>query len=80
MSEWIYIGTDPKCGHVVAACVDDPEDKKYTAKFVANLVRRGFEITRVQESPDLDAWCREECPRMIEIRAKQRGKQKSLAL
>lgn len=75
MSEgnWIYFGTDPKCGHLVAAVVDSPEYKRDTAKTVAQMVRDGLEVTRRQDQVGL-VWCSEECERMKEVRAQQERK------
>jgi hypothetical protein len=40
-----YIGRRP-CGCVVAAVVDDGDDPKDVAKFVAELVRKGITVER----------------------------------
>ena len=40
-----YVGKRP-CGCVVAAIVDDGDDPKDVAKFVADLVRRGMTVER----------------------------------
>lgn len=41
-----YVAFRP-CGHPVALMVDDPEDKKETARFVAQAIRDGHRIERV---------------------------------
>jgi hypothetical protein len=43
----IYIGKWPDCGCVTAACVDDPNHKKDTAKFIANLIKDGRVVERI---------------------------------
>jgi hypothetical protein len=41
-----YVGIKP-CGCVVAGCVDDPQWKKDTAKFVGTMIKEGYEVKRV---------------------------------
>lgn len=58
--KFAYIGRKPDCGCVVAIIVDMPEYKKDVAKQVAEFIRDGLEIERV----DLDAGKQElhSCP------------------
>jgi len=42
-----YVGVAQPCGHWVAACVDLPDSKRDTARFVADCVRDGLEVIRV---------------------------------
>ena len=70
---YVFFGTDPKCGHVVCAVVDTPEHKADTAKTVARMIRDGYEVSRRKDQRGIE-WCREDCPRMIEVRAKQAKK------
>jgi len=44
----IYIGKWPDCGCVTAACVDEPNHKKDTAKFIADLIKDGRIVERVE--------------------------------
>jgi hypothetical protein len=46
MSECI-VGRCPGCHSLVFACVDDPKWKKETAKDVAQAIKDGLEISRV---------------------------------
>jgi len=69
-SEWIYFGSDPKCGHVVAAIVDVADDKAHTSRVVAGYVRSGYDVSR-RPNGDGIVWCNEDCPRMKEVRAAQ---------
>jgi hypothetical protein len=41
----VYIGTLP-CGCHVAAAVDDIESPRQTAKYVAEMIRHGYSVTR----------------------------------
>ncbi len=47
MENAFYIGKHMGCGCVSAVCVDDPKDKPFTARFVAELVRDGLIAERV---------------------------------
>lgn len=71
--EYIYFGIDPVCGHTVAAVVDTPEHKRDTAKTVAGFIREGYTVVRQKDQAKMN-WCSEQCPRMIEVRAKQARK------
>lgn len=42
-----YIGRVPGCGCLVAACVDQPDDPKGTARWVADFIKSGLEVERV---------------------------------
>jgi hypothetical protein len=42
-----YAGICPTCGHMCAACVDDDDRKRATAKFIAGMVRDGLRVERV---------------------------------
>jgi hypothetical protein len=44
----VYVGRVPGCGCVEALRVDSPDDPKRTAKAVADMVRSGYEVTRVR--------------------------------
>ena len=63
----IYIGKWPDCGCVTAACVDDPEHKKDTAKFIADLIKDG----RVVERIEAKSWETVELRRCPHRKAKQ---------
>lgn len=45
-----YIAKVKECGCVVAACVDRPEYAKSTAKDVADWIKRGLVVERIQIS------------------------------
>lgn len=45
--DWLYIGKKA-CGCVVAACVDDPDDRQWTSERVAEFVRESYQIERVE--------------------------------
>lgn len=53
-----FVGICNLCKHLVAASVDTPKDKKDNAKFVADLVRRGFTLGHIT-CADVRAgtWC-----------------------
>ena len=86
--DWIYFATDPKCGHIVAAVVDDPNHRKDTAKNLAEWVRDGYTITRGPSASGKGInWCSSDCPRMKEFRklqaeadARKAKRQRSLSL
>lgn len=42
-----YIGQCPKCGAYCVATVDDPQYAKDTATSVANMIKNGLTVTRV---------------------------------
>ena len=61
----IYIGKWPDCGCVTAACVDDPNHKKDTAKFISDLIKDGRIVERItdKEFTENVRLCR--CPHRI---------------
>ncbi len=59
--EWVYTASRKSCGHIVAASVDVPGDEKETAKFLADQVKRGHVIARVQGTVQ-GPWCGSHCP------------------
>lgn len=48
-----YIGRK-KCGCVVAICVDEPNDKKFTGKIVAEYIADGMTVEHVELSKGVD--------------------------
>jgi hypothetical protein len=53
-----YIATDPKCGHIVAAVVDNPARLHAVAHDVAGWLRDGFHVQRVHSVVVKDGdWC-----------------------
>lgn len=68
---FMFTATDPICGHVVAAAVDEPRHRKDTAASVAEWLRDGLRLDRIPCADQPLNWCSEECPRMKQVRAEQ---------
>lgn len=45
--EFNYIGQCPVCAAYCMVCVDDPNHRGFTAKYVAKMVNEGLTVTRV---------------------------------
>lgn len=52
-----YIGIK-SCGCLVAACLDDPQYKKDTAKFVSDCIKSGYAIERIASKDVALSWCK----------------------
>ena len=46
MTDWFCYVATAECGCVAGVHVDEPEHKKDTAKFTADMIRRGFVVAR----------------------------------
>jgi hypothetical protein len=59
---FMYMGRRP-CGRVSASAWDDPGHEKSTAAFVANMIRKGLDVQRVErfEGDALPEWICDEC-------------------
>lgn len=45
--EFNYIGQCPQCKAYCVVVVDDPDDAKFTGKVVADMIKDGLTVTRV---------------------------------
>ena len=43
-----YIATNPKCGHIVVAMVNNPEHAGDVAKEIRKCIKWGYEVTLVE--------------------------------
>ena len=64
MSKFIYIGTEPECGCVKAACVDDAiMGLRDIARAVANMIRSGLKVDRREANLQTLPWGCDKCKR-----------------
>lgn len=56
MREFVYIGRKP-CGCVVAAAIDDEENRASTAEDVSEMIRQGYVVERIKRGDALLSYC-----------------------